>query len=160
MSAASVTYNFSQRFHVPAGAAYRWCTNYEPTDLQLMNETGNRDIERITKDTLILKEVILRDGQKIRKTKLVKLHPTTLSWTNVQLSGPNKHSEFLYKIIPEGRGGSRLNFTAHLVVYGKTALTSREVRGIAETERAYDADAWKLLAEAMEQECNRRRKHA
>ncbi len=150
MPAASVTYSFSQRFRVSAQEAYRWCTDYEPNDLSLMNENGRREIQRITNDTIILKETVIKDGKKIGKVKLVKLNPTALSWYNIQVSGPNKYSEFLYRILPENKGGSRLTFTGLLVVYSNRRLTSQRTKQIARDEKRYDSKAWKLLARAME----------
>jgi hypothetical protein len=155
MIATSVAYSFSQRFRVPAQAAYEWCTDYEPNDLRLMNENGERSIQRITSDTVILRETIFHNGKKIAKVKLVKLDPITLSWHNVQLSGPNKYSEFLYKISSEGKDKSRLTFIAHLVVYGKRGRNQQRIRAIAKEENRYDSEAWRLLAKAMEDDLHR-----
>jgi hypothetical protein len=145
----SVTYKFSQPLNAPARAAYRWCTDYEPSDLSLMHEKGLRKIQRITDDTVILREVVHQDGKKIKKIKLVKLDPANLSWYNIQLSGPNKHSAFIYRITPQGKNRSRLNFTGLLVVYNQARLTNHQLRKIARTERRYDSNAWKHLAKAL-----------
>lgn len=149
MPTDSVTYRFSQRLPVSARKAYEWCTNYEPSDLALMHEKGHREIRKLTNDTIILKETVEQDGKKIKKIKLVRLNPSALSWYNVQISGPNKHSVFLYEIVPEGIGKSRLDFTGLLVVYSRAKLTSRRIRQIADRERRYDSDAWKHLAKAI-----------
>jgi hypothetical protein len=146
--ASSVTYKFSQRFDVPARDAYKWCTDYEPNDLALMKEKGQRKIQRITDDTIVLTEVIYQNVRKIKKTKLVKLNPNRLSWHNIQISGPNRYSEFLYEIVPENRRRSKLNFTGLLVVYG-TKPSSKRLKHIANVERQYDSNTWKLLAKAM-----------
>jgi len=145
----SVTYKFSQRLNAPAKGAYRWCTDYQPNDLSLMHEKGQRRIQWITDDTVILREVVHRNGKKIQKVKLVKLDPANLSWYNIQLSGPNKHSAFLYQTAPEGKNRCRLNFTGLLVVYSQTRLTNRKLGEIARNERRYDSNAWKLLANAL-----------
>ena len=81
--------------------------------------------------------------------KLIKLHPATLSWHNVQISGPNKYSEFLYQIEPINRRTSKLNFTGIMVIYSKLKCTSRAIRRIANTEKRGDSTAWKLLAKIM-----------
>jgi hypothetical protein len=146
---ASVTYKFSQRLNAPAKVAYRWCTDYQPSDLSLMHEKGQRRIRWMTSDTVILREVVSYNGKRTKKVKLVKLDPTHLSWYNIQLSGPNKHSAFLYRIVPEGKNRSRLDFTGLLVVYSQTALTNRKLGEIARTERRYDSNAWKHLAKAL-----------
>jgi hypothetical protein len=114
-----------------------------------MRERGERRVQRITDDTVILREVVHQNGRKIKKVKLVKLDPATLSWYNIQLSGPNKHSAFLYRITPEGKNRSRLQFTGLLVVYCRGGLTNRKLSEIARRERRYDATAWKHLAKAL-----------
>ncbi len=146
---ASVTYQFTQPLSLPARQAYEWCTNYQPDDLALMKEKGQRKIQRITQDTIILTEEISSGRKKIRKTKLVKLDPAELSWYNVHIAGPNRHSTFLYKIRPDGKTRSRLTFTGLFVVYDKPPPTARKLRQIAYREKRYDANAWKQLARAM-----------
>ena len=105
-------------------------------------------IQRITDDTIILTEVVYQNTKRVRKIKLIKLNPKRLSWYNIQISGPNRYSGFLYEIVPESKRKSKLNFTGLLVVYD-TKLTSRRLRQIANAERRYDSNVWKLLAKAM-----------
>ncbi len=152
MRAFSVTYKFSQRLPVPARQAYLWCTDYKPNDLSLMNMKGLRKIERISGDTIILREAVDRGEKKVKKMKLIKLHSAALSWHNVQISGPNKYSEFLYQIEPINRRTSKLNFTGIMVIYSKLKLTPRAMRKIASTEKRSDSTAWKLLAKVMAQQ--------
>lgn len=152
MRAFSLTYKFSQRLPIPARQAYRWCTDYKPNDLSLMKMEGLRKIERISSDTIILREVIDRGKKKVKKIKLIKLHPATLSWHNVQISGPNKYSEFLYQIEPINHQISKLNFTGMMVIYSKLKLTTRAIRKIGSTEKRSDSTAWKLLAKVMAQQ--------
>ena len=154
MPAASVTYRFSQRFPFSAREAFEWCTDYQPEDLSLMNEKGQREIQRITDDTMIFKETIVRNGKRIKKVKLIKLNPSALSWYNIQVSGPNKNSAFLYQIVPEAKNRSKLNFTGLLVVYGRARFASQRIKEIATNERRYDSNAWKLLAKAMVKDKN------
>jgi len=149
MRAFSVIYKFSQRLPLPARQAYRWCTDYKPNDLSLMNMKGLRQIERISSDTIILREVVDQGGKDMKKIKLIKLHPTAFSWHNVQISGPNKYSEFLYQIEPINRRTSKLNFTGVMVIYSKLNLNQRAIRQIASSERRSDSTAWKLLAKVM-----------
>jgi hypothetical protein len=160
MRVASAKYGFSQRFRVPAREAYDWCTDYRPDDLALMNENGRRNIERLTQDTLIITEVVKLGRKTVKKVKLIKLNPAKLEWYNIQLAGPNKHSEFLYQIHSEGSNASRLNFTGLLVVYSKRKLPRSRIRRIASTERGYDSQAWVLLAKAMEKDLNLPKIHA
>ena len=154
MLANSVSYKFSQRFRVPAKQAYKWCTNYQPTDLSLMNEEGQRKIRRVTEDTVILTETLDQNGKRIRKIKLVKLNPVNMSWYNIQILGPNKNSAFIYQIVPEGKTCSKLTYTGFLVVYSKVGFTPKRIKQIANHEKRVDANAWKLLARAMEKDIN------
>ncbi len=149
MRAFSIAYEFSQRLPVPARHAYLWCTDYQANDLSLMNMRGLRKIERISSDTIILREVIYRNGKKIKKIKLIKLHHAALSWHNIQVAGPNKYSEFLYQIQPINRRASKLIFTGRLVIYCKVKLAQRAITKIAMNERRSDSTAWKLLAKVM-----------
>jgi hypothetical protein len=153
MPAYSVSYQFSQSFSVSARQAFRWATDYEPSDLALMGEEGTRIIRRITKDAIILEEEITQKGTKSKKIKLVRLNPRTLSWHNIQLQGPNKHSEFIYEIRPEGKKKSRLTFTGLLVVYSKNRLSAQKLKQIVSREKRYDSNAWKFLAKAMAKDC-------
>ena len=153
MHAFSVSYTFQQRFPVPARQAFNWATDYEPTDIALMGENGKRTIRNITRDAVILREKIVQAGRKTSKVKLVRINPHTLSWHNIQLQGPNKFSEFVYEITPEGKSKSKLNFTGLLIVHSKNRISSQRLRRIANTEKMYDAKAWKLLAKAMARDC-------
>ena len=149
MQAFSVDYTFKQSLLVPAREAFNWATDYQPTDLALMGEEGTRSIQRITDDTIVLKEVISHNGRKVTKLKLVRLNPRNLSWHNIHLQGPNKHSEFLYQVTPEGKHRSRLTFTGRVVVYSENRLSAQKLRQIANREKKYDSEAWRRLAKAM-----------
>ena len=156
MQTFSTSYRFTQRFAVPARKAFEWSTDYQLTDLALMGERGTRRIRRVAEDTVILEEEVTQGRRKTSKVKLVKLNPRTLSWHNVQLEGPNKHSEFIYEIAPEGRRKSKLSFTGLLIVYSKHPLSSQELRRIADTEKRSDSKAWRLLAKAMMKDFSRK----
>ena len=148
----SLTYKFTQLLDAPPEAAYHWCTDYQPDDLSLMKEKGQRKIRWITDDTVILEEIVHQGRKKTKKIKLVKLDPEHLSWYNIQLSGPNKHSAFLYTITPAAKNRSRLTFRGLMVVYSKVRLTNHKLRLMAATERQYDANAWKHLAKALHEQ--------
>lgn len=152
----SVNYKFTQRFHVPAKQAYKWCTDFEPTDLTLMNEKGERKIRRATEDTVILTESLTHKGKTIIKNKLVKLNARTTSWYNIHISGPNKNSAFIYQIVPEGKTKSKLIFTGFRIEYSKAPLTPTRIKQIANRERKLDSGAWRLLARSMERDLSKR----
>jgi hypothetical protein len=144
-----VRYHFSQRFTVSAQKAFKWCTDFDPQDHALMGEEGvARHVTRITDGTIILKDVFHSATGTVEKEKLVQLYPDQLSWVSTHLTGPNKYSQFLYRISPEGKEASILDFTGlHLDYDGKGDAHSLAVR-----LRREDADAWKLLAKAMSKE--------
>src|SRR5271157_4597270 len=146
MHVYSVRYSFKQSLTLPAKEAFEWCTDYKPYDLTLMNETGKRRIRKLTHDAILLTETTRRNKKTVTKTKLVRLNKPQLSWTNVHITGPNRHSEFLYKIEPLGKSRSRLNFTGLLIYASRNAVSKRTLRKIALDERRADSQAWHYLS--------------
>ena len=157
MKAYSTRYKFSQHFDFPAEEAYRWCTSYDPGDLSLMGEKGRRDVRRISENVLLLTDRTRQGEGYTTKRKIVLLYPERLAWTSTHVSGPAKHSQFLYEIVPEGRAASRLEFTGFQVTYGDKELSSSENASYAERLRKEDSGAWRLLAQAMERDLKRRK---
>ena len=143
-----VRYRFCQRFAVSAKRAFEWCTTFDPQDHKLMGDKGvERHITNLAEGTIILKDIFHAGTGTIEKEKLVQLYPDQLSWVSTHLTGPNKYSQFLYKISPEG-GASILDFTGlHMDYQTKTGAET-----LAQKLCKEDAAAWKLLAEAMEEE--------
>lgn len=115
-----------------------------------MHEQGTRKIERISEDTVILTEKLHTDSGTILKTKLVRLHPSEKFWTNTQIAGPVKYSQFLYRISSDGKNGSRLDFVG-LQLEPKT-MTKKQAAALTRKVRKEDSTAWKYLAKAMERE--------
>jgi len=157
MNVYSVRYGFSQSFKLPPQDAFDWCTDYKPYDLAIMRETGRRRIRRLTHDAILLTETIVTSKKPVTKTKLVRLNRPDLSWTNTHISGSHRHSEFIYKIEPQGKKRSKLKFTGLLICYSKNVLTREKLRKIARDERRADSKAWHHLAVAMEKDMNSRR---
>ena len=156
MAPFSARYRFSQRFRVPAGKSYNWCTDYQPDDISLMGMNGKRSIRHISENAVVLTDRIYLDGGTISKQRLVLLYPERLSWINTHLAGPNKHSQFLYEIIPEGKDASRLDFTGFQISYEPTGKVSPEmIESLANKLREEDSNAWKRLASAMERDLNK-----
>ncbi len=151
----SIRFSFTQRFSVPAKDAYRWCTDYHPDDWVLMGERGKRKIRKISGDTIILDDVTYPDGKPVVKSKIVRLDPVRLSWTNTHLTGPTKYSQFLYRITPEGNGGSKLEFTGLQVEYSKTKVTAERIASLERKNSEEDSGSWRNLARAMEKELGR-----
>ena len=145
----SIRYGFTQALNFPAEIAYKWCTDYDPKDMERMGETGLRRITRLTEDTIILED---RYDVGITKTKLVRLNPERHSWTSTHISGPVKHSQFLYEIIPEGTNKSHLNFTGLQINYSKKRPSPANIERLAAQLRKEDSQGWKLLAQAMQKD--------
>ncbi len=148
----SIRYGFTQPFNFPSEAAYKWCTDYDPRDLQRMGETGLRRITRLTEDTIILDDRYHRNGGRITKLKLVRLNPERHSWTSTHLAGSIKHSQFLYEIISEGTNTSHLNFTGLQINYSEKKPSLATIARLAVRLRKEDSNAWKLLAQAMQKD--------
>jgi hypothetical protein len=145
----TVRYHFIQSFPVFAKLAFAWCTDFSQEDQVLMGEeNAERQIIHLGKNTLILKDVFHSAKGSVEKEKLVTLYPEQLFWISTHLTGPNKHSQFLYQILPNGKSASVLNFRAlHLEYDKKTNATL-----LAEQLCREDSNAWKLLAKAMANE--------
>jgi len=152
MKSFSVHYKFSQHFDFPARQAYEWCTDYQPSDLQLAGEKGERKVRRLNEDTIILTDTFFTGKVKAVKKRLVKLYPKRLSWTNTRISPDAKHSQFLYEIFSEP-GGSRLVFTGSQMFPG-TATESRRA-ALAKKIAGEDSAEWKVLAKAMAKDLSR-----
>ena len=153
MAPYSARYKFSQRFNVPAREAYSWCTDYQPDDICLMGLKGKRSIRDISENAVILTDRIYSDGSYISKRRLVLLYPERLSWINTHLAGPNKHSQFLYEIIPEGKRASRLDFTGFQISYDITGeAASDQIESLAKKLRDEDSETWKRFAPVMERD--------
>jgi len=83
------------------------------------------------------------------KVKLVHLLPERWSWTNTYLSGPTRHSQFLYQLVPEGRGQCRLRFTGLQVERVARSVTPAAVARRARELAREDSAMWRHLAAAM-----------
>lgn len=144
-------YDFTQRFNVPAEDAFKWCTDYKEDDFSLMGLTGKRQIRKVADDVIILTDITYSDGKTAVKKKLVRLDAKRLLWSNTHLAGPNKYSQFLYKIIPE-EGKSRLEFTGLEVDHRKAMPTKEEIKSLQIKAKQEDSAIWKKLAKNMEKD--------
>jgi hypothetical protein len=150
--AYSIKYAFNQSLAVPAQVAFDWCTDYQPNDFAIMKEKGRRDVQKITDDTILLTETARKNNRSIKKTKLVRLNRPSLSWTNTHIAGPNRHSQFLYKIVPEGKTRCRLHFQGLLVQYSRKPLNHHQLNRIAREECREDSTVWRHLAAALKRQ--------
>jgi hypothetical protein len=145
-------YLFSQEFAVPAQVAYQWCVDYSSDDPALMGEeNAKRKVTWMTDGTALLKETFSLRGGVVEKQKLVHLYPDRLMWVSTHISGPNKHSQFIYEIKPGDDTSSRLEFTARHIEYTEHLTPKRQVSLVIQLCKE-DSDLWKRLAKAMETE--------
>ena len=149
-----IYYHFQQGFNIPARKAFEWCTTYTPEDHALMGEKDvMRKIEHITDRTFILTDTFKTGtDNEIEKQKLVQLYPEALFWTSTHISGPAKHSQFIYQITAETGDNSHLDFTGLLLDYGDEKISEADFAKLVEKTRKEDAGSWALLAKAMELE--------
>lgn len=149
----TVRYHFRQDFPVPAKEAFDWCTDYNPKDHSLMGYSNStRAVTKDSEGCIILTDTFHTDSGSIEKQKLVQLYPDQLFWVNTHLTGPNKHSQFLYQISSDQKGGSYLDFTALHLEYG----SKEDANTLAARLCHADAGMWKLLAKAMTDELTKK----
>lgn len=139
-------YQFRQNFSVPAREDFNWCTAFDVDDNALMGDSeAKREITYLAKGSLLLKDTFSTPTGTTEKQKLVQLYPKQLRWTSTHLSGPNRHSQFLYAITPKGKDASVLEFTALHIEYDEKADSG----ALAKRLCSEDAAAWVRLAKAM-----------
>jgi len=148
----AVRYSFTQKFSVPVDEAFAWSIDYDPGDFALMGEEGRRRITKLSEDTFILEDSRKTPEGWVDKTRLVRVNPERRSFSNTHIGGPTLHSQFWYEFFPEGKSGSRLEFTGLLLYPTKKRLTEKEIAELAAREKKGDSLAWKKLAKAMESE--------
>ncbi|MCS4538171.1 MAG: hypothetical protein HYY67_04875 [Thaumarchaeota archaeon] len=138
---------------MPSKDAFEWCTDYRENDFSIMGMKGKRQIRKVSNDVIILTDIIYNNGKSITKKKLVRLDARKLFWSNTHLAGPNKHSQFLYQIIPIGKK-SKLEFTGPQVNYSKTEVSQKEIKLIQKEAEEEDSAIWKRLAKKIEGDLN------
>jgi hypothetical protein len=151
-----IRYSFSQRFSVPVEEAFRWAVDYDPDDFSLMGQEGKRKINKLSEDTFILEDSRKTVRGWVDKTRLIRINPERRSFSNTHISGPTLHSQFWYEFFPQGKRGSRLDFTGLLLYPSEEKLSPREVAKMAAEERRGDSKIWKNLAKAMEADLKKR----
>ena len=157
MAVITIRYEFSQRFRVPAAEAFKWLTDYSPRDHALMGHKGTRKVTRISDDTIILDDTVYPGGRAVHKKKLIKTDHRRLCYYNVHLTGPTKNSVYTYKIVHEGAGESRLDYTGYEIFYPRKAPTEMQLAAQAADEEVNWTREWGLLAGAMESELRGKR---
>ena len=152
----NLRYSFRQLFKVSARRAFAWCTDFAPDDLALEGVPGRRKVAWITPDTVVLTDRFPRTtGGSIQKVKLVRLDRKALRWTSTHLSGPAQYSQFWYRIVPEGRGSSWLEFNGFELKHARTPPGPPRIAEEARRLGREDSTAWRHFARAMERELGR-----
>ena len=147
----AVHYGFSQGPNVSVRTAFAWCTDYSPDDMRLMQEEkATRKVQHISDDVIILTDTFVSKGKRVVKRKLVCLYPDRFTWTATHLTGPNKHSQFLYEITAQNGKQCCLKFTGLQVDYA--IKEDAEVARLSQELKKMDSNNWKLLASEMEKE--------
>jgi len=148
----SIRYHFRQCFSVPDHEAYRWCTNYDSRDHTLMHQDAERQIIQTSDATIILTDIFHTNDGRVEKQKLIQLYPNWLSWISTHLSGPNKYSQFIYRITARNDNASDLDFTALHLEYEKAYMDNKSIKLLSDKLRKEDSAVWKLLAKEMKKE--------
>ncbi len=146
----TVHYKFVQRFPFPARDVYGWSTDYREDDIPLMGNRGTREIEKVDDATLILTDKVEYPSGPVTKVRLIRMFPEMLFWTNTRLSDVGRHSQFLYRIVPEGKNGSRLEFYGAQVEEAAKKPSAAKVARLAKELAETDALVWVNLARAMQ----------
>jgi hypothetical protein len=117
----------------------------------MREKTATREVQQITGNTVILTDKFHDEGRTMVKQKLVCLYPNRLMWTSTHLTGPAKHSQFIYEIKSITKTASILRFTALHIAYDiREGVNKTETKRLAEELRKQDSNTWKNLADEME----------
>jgi hypothetical protein len=149
MPLVTFEYRFSVKLPASAAVAYRWATDYAPDDPARMGQDGRRRIEKLADGAVVLTDTVRQRGRTVTKKRLVRLRPRMRSWTNTHLSGPKRHSQFLYRIVPGGRRRSTLEFVGLQVERAARSLSPSQLARRAREVAREDAATWRRLARAM-----------
>ncbi len=156
MPNVSLRYRFRQPFRAPAKAAYAWCTDFRPSDAEIFGDRRLRSVRVLAADAVVMTDVTYPSGRRTRIQRLVRLFPEELSWTNTHLNGPYRHSQFWYRIVPDGPRRSHLEFSGLKIETHARPLSAREVGRLAAANRRSDAATWsRRLGPALDQDLAR-----
>lgn len=158
MPTYSLRYRFRQPLNAPARVAYAWCTDFRPADGKLFPVKWIRAVQRLSEDALILTDTTFPAGRTRRIHRLVRLDPDDLTWTNTHLDGPFQHSQYWYRVVPDGARRSRLEFRGLRLIRSSRSLNRSERARICEAERKGDSTLWKTrIAPALKRDLAARR---
>ncbi len=154
MVTVSFEYHFRQPFRAPAPAAFDWCTDFEPEDAAIFSSTARRRVRKLAPNLVITTEVTYPNGRRRTISRLVRIYPARRAWTSTHLDGPFRHSQFWYRVVPDGRTRSHLEFTGLKVETAARPLTAAERARRAAEDRRADAAVWRnAFAPALDAAC-------
>jgi len=150
---ACADYTFRQRFRVPVPNAYRWCLDFSPNDVAYSRAHLSRKVVWLSPHTVLLDDRFPGPGgRRVRKVKLVQIYPTTRTWVSTHIAGPNRLSQFRYRIVPDGRNASALVFEGRELRWEGPVLSPAAGRRLARRLRKEDSGLWKKYAVEMERD--------
>ncbi len=156
MPVYSIRYHFRQVLHAPARAAFAWCTDFVSEDEAFYPKGVRRTIRWLSPDTVILTDVRRPPSRRTRVSRLVRIDPGSMSWTNTHITGPYRHSQFWYRIVADSRERSHLEFEGFRLERHPGPLSAREIARRAEVERCADAALWRAkIAPALRRDRKR-----
>ncbi len=149
MPLASIRYRFRQSLPASLEEAYRWCTDFRDDDSRYFPPGLRRRVKWLAPDTLT-QEDRRKDGRRtVRKLRLIRLLPEQRSWSNTHLEGPNRFSQFFYRLRPKGPRRCVLEFTALHLERTARSLTDAERRRRARELARQDRAVWRRFARAI-----------
>lgn len=150
MPVVSLSFRFRQPFRAPAKESYGWCTDFRASDSSFFLERGKRTVQRLAADAYVLTDTTYPGGRRRKIRRLVRLDPSELAWTNTHLDGPFRHSQYWYRVVPDGPRTSHLEFHGLRLARTSRSLSSSEVARRTKREQRTDADYWRRrLAPAL-----------
>ena len=150
MPTVALRYRFRQPLDAPAEAAFAWCTDFGPSDGPLFAQRTERSVRRLADGALVLTDITYPNGRRRRIRRLVRIDPARRSWTNTHLDGPFRHSQFWYRIVPNGPRRSRLEFVGLALESVPRRLSGAQVAALAAERGRADSGAWRrYLAPAL-----------
>lgn len=157
MPTYTLEYKFRQRLNAAAKVAYSWCTDFEPSDGKLFPVKWERSVRPLSENALILTDTTYPEGRRRRIHRLVRLNPSELTWTNTHLDGPFQHSQYWYRIVPDGSHRSYLEFYGSRLTTSRKSLSRSEIARLAAEEKRGDSGLWRRsIAPALKQDLTSR----
>jgi len=156
MPVVPLRFHFEQPFTVPAREAFAWCTDFGASDGKLFSSRTRRSVRWINDDALVMTDTKWPEGRAVRIHRLVVIDRTAMAWTNTHLDGPYRHSQYWYRVVPDGARRSHLDFTGLRMLRLLRAPSATGVRRLVESERVGDSGEWRdFLAPALERDLHR-----